>query len=267
MIMKKITKKIITGTLLLVITFISGVITLVLYPQPLFANKLEYKNFRVYSNNKISTDVKGILDNAETIIVKSELNDPSYNYDIFLAYNSLYNSIDNTLLGTGPSARSIDNNVVVKIRIDPKRNTAFATFHKECEVDLTHLIAHEMVHCLQAHKYGKIKFNPFWHPEMWKLEGYPEYISKQMNRKDNDDLVNEINNYTDLKSKSKDGWILTSDGNCSVPEIYFKSTLMMKYLIDVNHLSYDKILNDTVSENAIYADMIKWKRKVNKIND
>lgn len=203
--MKKTIKKIVTGTLLIAITFISGVVTLVLYPQPLFANNLEYKNFKVYSNNEISTDIKVILDNAKTIVAESELNDLSYMYDIFLSYNSLYNKFDDKLLGKGPSARAIDNNLVIKIRIDPKRNVAFPTYHGDCEEDLTYLIAHEMIHCLQANKYGKMKFNPFRHPEMWKLEGYPEYVSKQMNRNDNYDLVNEINRYIVWKVKAKMG--------------------------------------------------------------
>lgn len=263
--MKKIIKKIVAGTLLFVMIFISGVITLVLYPQPLFANKLEYKNFRVYSNNKVNTDIEVILNNANTRVAASELNDSSYRYDIFLSYNSLYNKIDDKLLGKEPSARAIDNNVIIKIRIDPERNLGYPAFHENGEVNLTHLIAHEMVHCLQANKYGKMKFNPFRHPEMWKLEGYPEYVSKQMNRNDNNDLVNEINRYTDMESKSKDGWILAGDNNCSIPEIYYKSALMMKYLIDVKHFSYDKILRDTVSEKTVYDEMTKWKDNIKQI--
>lgn len=72
-----------------------------------------------------------------------------------------------------------------------------------------------------------------------------------------------------MESKSKDGWILAEDeeSNCSVPEIYYKSRLMMKYLIDVKHFTYDKILNDTVSENTVYNEMIKWKDKVKRINN
>lgn len=265
--MKNSIKKIAAGTLLFVITFISGVITLVLYPQPLFANKLEYKNFKVYSNNKIDNDIKIILNNANTRVAKSELNDPSYTYDIFLSYNSLYNTIDDQLLGKGPSARAIDNNLVIKIRIDPARNLSYPTFRGNCEVNLTHLITHEMIHCLQAHKYGKMKFNPFHHPEMWKLEGYPEYVSKQMNRNDDNDLVNEINRYTDMESKSKDGWILAGDNNCSIPEIYYRSALMTKYLIDVKHFSYGKILRDTVEENTVYNEMIKWKNNFKQIHN
>jgi len=41
----------------------------------------------------------------------------------------------------------------------------------------------------------------------------------------------------------------------------------MKYLIDVKYFSYDKILNDTVSESTVYDKMIKWKDKVKRIND
>ncbi len=78
-----------------------------------------------------------MLDNAKTIVAESELNDPSYMYDIFLSYNSLYNRIDDKLLGKEPSARAIDNNLIIKISIDPKRNVAFPTFHKNCEIDLT----------------------------------------------------------------------------------------------------------------------------------
>ncbi len=104
---------------------------------------------------------------------------------------------------------------------------------------------------------------------MWKLEGYPEYVSKQMNRKDNYDLVNEINRYIDKESKSIDGWILEEDenSNCPIPRIYYKSRLMMKYLIDVKRFSYDKILNDTVSENAVYNEVIEWKNKVKRMGN
>lgn len=248
-------------------TFISGVVTLVLYPQPLFANKLEYKNFKIYSNNKISTDFKVVLDNATFIVTSSELYDPSYTYDVFLCYDALYNRLDDMALGRGPSARAIDNNLVIKIRVNPKINIGFPTFHKRCEIDLTYLIAHEMIHCLQANKYGKMKFNPFRHPEMWKLEGYPEYVSKQIYKINTVDLANEIDRYEYMCSKAKDGWLAVGDGKCDVPEIYYKSGLMMKYLIDIKNISYDEILTDTISETIIYNEMRNWKDKHKQANN
>src|SRR5881275_573588 len=111
MTMKKTIKRIATGTLIGTLTFISGVVTLILYPQPLFATEFNYKNFKVHSNTSINPAIKIILDSAEARVAASELNDPSYKYDIFFSYNSPYNNFDNAIFGNGPAARTIDNNV------------------------------------------------------------------------------------------------------------------------------------------------------------
>lgn len=261
--MKKLFKRIFKITLLAFITAILTIVTIVLFPQCLFANKIEYKNFTVYSNDKIPIDIKTVLDNAMNLVKKSEINDSNYKYNIILCYNSFYNKIDDKLLGTGPAARTTLKNVIIKVRIDAKNNLAFPTFHKACEENLAELIAHEMTHCLQANKYGMLKFNPFKHPALWKLEGYPEYVAKKtelLNR--GYSLTNEIERYINLESKASDIWILAADGgNCEAPNYYYKSMLMIEYLIDVKHFSYDKILNDTVSENTVYKEMINWKNR------
>jgi hypothetical protein len=226
----------------------------------LFANKLNHKNFTVCSNNKIDNDIKTILNNAMTLVEKSELYDSNYKYNIVLCYNTLYNKIDDMLAGTGAAATPRGKNILIKVRIDPKNNLAFATFHKACEVNLTELIAHEMIHCLQAHKYGFLKFNPFKHPEFWKLEGYPEYISKQNElSSEGYDLTSDINRYVNLKSKATDIWISSEDGGCEVPDYYYEGKVMMEYLMNIKHLSYDQILKDTLSESTVYQEMIKWK--------
>jgi predicted metalloprotease with PDZ domain len=149
--------------------------------------------------------------------------------------------------------------VIVKVRIDPTGNLAFATFHKKCEVNLTYLFAHEMIHCLQAKKYGIMKFNPFRHPDFWKLEGYPEYISRKTKLSSkNYSLANEIERYIILENKATDRWVSVEEGGCESPNYYYKGRLMVEYLMDIKHLSYDQILKDTVSENTIFKEMIKW---------
>ena len=177
--MKKTIKRILAVTTLTVVVTFSGLLTILLFPQPLFANKVEHKQFTIYSNDKITNDIIPLLDNAMTLVEKSEINDPNYKFDILLAYNSLFNKLDDKLLGYGPTARGTDNNVTIKVEIDAKRNLFFPTFHGKCQANLTYLLAHEMIHCLQYNKYGIMKFNPLRHPEMWKLEGYPEYIARQ----------------------------------------------------------------------------------------
>ena len=258
--MKKKSKKIFRITLLAFLASFLTIAFIILFPQKLFANKLKYKEFTVCSNDKIDDDIKIVLDNAMGLVQKSELYDSSYKYNIILCYNTFYNKIDNKIFGTGPAARSRLHNVIIKVRIDPKNNLAFPTFHKACKVNLTEIIAHEMIHCLQAHKYGILKFNPFKHPEFWKLEGYPEYISKQNGLSSvGYNLSSDINRYVDLKSKATDIWISSEEGGCEVPDYYYKGKLMMEYLMNIKHLSYDQILKDTLSESTVYQEMIKWK--------
>ncbi len=257
--MKKLLKRIIKVMLLAILTAILTITTIVLFPQHLFAYKLEYKSFTLYSNEKINNDIKIILENAINLVKKSEINDSNYKYNIILCYQSIYNKLDNKLFGEGPAARSRLNDLIIKVKIDPKNNLAFPTFHKACEVNLTELLVHEMTHCLQANKYGITKFNPFKHPEFWKLEGYPEYISRyNLLSGKSYNLKNDIDRYVMLKSKSNTIWITDEKGGCDIPDYYYKGRLMIEYLMDVRHFSYSKILDDTVSEDTIYQEMIKW---------
>lgn len=266
--MKKIFNRIFKITLLAFLTAIVTIAIIILFPQRLFANKMHYKEFTVCSNDKIDDNIKIVLDNAMNLVRKSELYDSKYSYNIILGNNSFYNKIDDAFLGVGPTARATLNNVVIKVRIDPENNLAFTTFHKACEVNLTELIAHEMTHCLQANKYGLLEFNPFKHPEFWKLEGYPDYISKQGEFSNKDySLASDIDRYVTLESKATDIWISSQEGGCEVPNYYYKGKLMMEYLIDVRHLSYDQILKDTVSEKTVYQAMIQWKDGMHKIKN
>jgi hypothetical protein len=57
---------------------------------------------------------------------------PAISITSYFVHNTFYNKIDD-LLGIGPAARARLNNVIVKVRIDPNSNLAFATFRKECE--------------------------------------------------------------------------------------------------------------------------------------
>lgn len=255
---KKRIKRVLYSLVFTILVLISGLATIILYPQSLFANKVEYKQFKVYSNEKINDEVKSILDTALSLVRKSELYDAAYKVDIFLSYNTFFNKIDDKVFGYGPTARAIDNNLVFKVAVDINKNLVYSTFHKPCEQHFDYVIAHEMTHCLQAHKYGILKFGPFKHPEMWKLEGYPEYVARQKFSSSTDNLKKEIERFMELKRKQIDIWILVEEGGCEAPDYYLKGMLMTEYLINVRHLTYDQLLKDTRSEGEIYSEMIAW---------
>lgn len=149
--------------------------------------------------------------------------------------------------------------------IDVKNNVFFPTFYQKCEGDLTYLVAHEMIHNLQENKYGKLKFNPFSHPDFWKLEGYPEYVSRQVQLStENYSLVKEIERYVRLESNLTDKWIAVEHSGCKAPKYYFKGRLMMEYLMDIKNLSYDQILADTTAEELIFEEILDWKESIQK---
>jgi hypothetical protein len=258
---KKKIKRVIYYSLITILVFVIGLATIILYPQPLFAKKIAYKQFNVYSNEKIEDDIKRILDSALSLVEESELYDSTYKMDIFLAYNTFFNKLDDQIFRQGSSARAIDNNLVIKVKIDVNKNLAFTIFHNPCQQSFAYLIAHEMVHCLQAHKYGIWKFNPIRHPALWKLEGYPEYVARQKSADPNYSLKREIKRFIELKRTQTDKWISVEERGCQTPEFYYKGRLMTEYLINVRELTYDQVLKDKHSEDEIYAEMIEWANK------
>ncbi len=259
---KKKIKRVLYSLLIAILLFIISIATIILYPQPLFSNKIAYKQFKVYSNEKIGDEIKPILDSAISLVEKSELYDSTYKLDIFFAYNTFFNKVDDKVFGVGSSARAIDNNLVFKVKVDINKNLVYATFHKPCEPGFAYLIAHEMIHCLQTHKYGILKFNPFRHPEMWKLDGYPEYVAWLKSSDPNYSLKKDIKRFIELKSKQTDIWISVEEGGCETPDYYYKGRLMTEYLISVRQLTYDQILKDKRSEEEIYEEMVGWANKL-----
>lgn len=237
------------------LVLVSGLISLVVFPQSLFANKLEHEKFLVYYNNPIEEDkLRLILNDAYQLVERCELHDSDYRFDIFLADGNLFNQIDD-LQGKGPSARATAGNIIIKVPIDAELNLAHSPISR---INLTELIAHEMVHLLQAHTYGLINFSPVKHPPMWKLEGYPEYVARESRRRPNAyDLIAEIERFLALEQMSPNGFHEVVEGHF-MPAYYLKGRLMIEYLMDVRSMTYDSILKDTRSEDEIFNEMLHW---------
>ena len=253
--MKKIIIRVILCTSLVSIISVGLLVTLILYPQNLFAKKTTYKNFAIYYNEEPANNCRVILNDALALTRNSELWEEGLTFDVFLANNSFYKKIDNKVFGPA-IARSVDNNVVLLADVDFKNNVLVAPHNKR---NLTKTIAHELVHCLQYHAYG-LKFNPIKHPPLWKLEGYPEYISRQQEiQLPTYDLRESINRLKDFERDNKE-WVELEPQQYE-PIIYYKGRLMIEFLMDIKKLSYHEILTDSVKEEQVYAEMIKWYEK------
>jgi len=242
--------------------FIGGLVTVILFPQPLFSHSYEYKNFEIYSNTPIDqTGFNEAIDQAIENLQESELYDADYQYDVFIAHQSIFNKIDDVVLGRWSVARAIDNNVIIKRKVEVEGGIVQ---NDQNQFSLVYVLAHEMTHCLQENKYGKWMFNPFNHPPMWKLEGYPEYLGRRVQLEDEAySLVKGIEHFLLLTDKNNNE-ILQITENESTPYIYYKGRLMVEYLMDIKGLSYDEIIDESIDEGIVYTEMIEWYKENNK---
>lgn len=225
----------------------------ILYPNNLFARRLAYKEFNIYSGRDIKGDYQAVLDKAVVLVRASELYESGYTYDILLTDETFYKDVSFKILG--PSlARSIDNNIMLNIRADFENNLLSGPRNKR---DLTRTIAHEMVHCLQMNRYGILKFNPFKHPPLWKQEGYPEYIAYQ------EEINSPAYSFTETVRVLKDyekkraTWVELKPGHFD-PMIYFKGRVMIEYLMNIKRMNYDQILRDEIQEENVYKELDDW---------
>ncbi|HMQ48424.1 MAG TPA: hypothetical protein PKA00_13505 [Saprospiraceae bacterium] len=255
--MKKIIKRTIAGTLLFAFVAITGLVALIFYPQAMFANKFEYKQFEVYYDKDYDMDkaaFQTLLDDAYQIVEQCELHNPDFKYQVFLAHNNLFNKIEG-LQGGDVLARATAWNIIVKKEIDLKSNRMYTD---RSVIDLTVLMVHEMVHILQADRYGLLNFSPLKHPPMWKLEGYPEYVARSSYLNSASyDLRQEIQRFVSADEASKYETFEAVAGHF-MPTYYFKGRIMVEYLMNIKGMTYDDILKDPRTEEAVFNEMLEW---------
>ena len=251
-------KKLLSFLGISVAVFFIGLITLVLFPQPLFANNYSYDQVNIYTKAPIDQNAfNQAIDQAITLLQKSELYDADYIFDVFLADQTAYNRLDDWLMGRWPVARAVANNVIIKRRVEVEKGLVD---NGENRFELVYVLAHEMIHCLQNHRFGMRKFNPLNHPPFWKLEGYPEYIARQpLLQSEEYTLKKGISDFLSLtKDIEENHQIIQIAERESTPYIYYKGRLMMEYLIDIKGMSYAKILEEEVKEDAVFKEMMAW---------
>ncbi|MEM6261598.1 MAG: hypothetical protein AAGI38_03750 [Bacteroidota bacterium] len=254
--MKAKWKKFAVRLALTTMVMVFGLIALLLNPNVMFAHAVTHGKFIVYANTPLDeATLAPFLDGAIQRVEGCELYDDGYHYKIILAHNSFYNKIDNLIFDPYAAARPTANNIIVKAPVDLEAKVALTD---RSRIDLTYLLSHEMIHCLQANSYGMAKFNPFSPPPMWKLEGYPEYISRpELHNKGQDQLREQISQYLKWEASLNDGWIQVSD-NHHLPGIYVKGRLMTTYLMEVKEMTYDDLLKEQVKEEEVYQAMLSW---------
>ena len=237
--MKKIFKR--TTISLLTIGLIGKL--LLWFPQPVFADKVEYRNYTVYSNKEVKGDVGKVFNSVTEKIKRCENYDPNYKHRIFLSEPStFYNKFMFTQNESYAYNSTFRHNILIFPIADFEKNTVTRA-GSETSYYLDQLIAHEITHSFVTEDL------PFW-----KKEGYAEYISNYTdNYVESGDL--KKNALTLLTSKD---YFLVNEQGIPRPLPYFKSRTLIEYLFFVKGLTFEQIKSDQITEDKTLEELTNW---------
>lgn len=175
-------------------------ILLILFPQLLFANKIEYKSFEVYYHNTINEQkLKSVLDVSEKLLEGSELKSNSETQKLFLTES--YNEFTFFAL-LSKNAFAVNYPVVQNIfltKSDLSKNLITRNNKSNNRRTLSGVIAHETIHSLLENKLGVVKFKLL---PTWKVEGYADFIAKESSFSTENGLKLICNNDENISSRS-----------------------------------------------------------------
>ena len=154
----------------------------------------------IFHNNPIDYHLQIHLDKAIELLTFSEFYNPTLKLDICLNDGSNYPTLIQKLRGPA-FAWGFYDKVVLQGDANYKENYSELHGYKW---NLTQLLAHEVVHCLQFDKLCLWKSNPIGKIPNWKQEGYPEYVSRQ--NPDQTNLSKNIDRLMEAEKTDKEKW-------------------------------------------------------------
>jgi hypothetical protein len=238
-----------TATGFLLLSFLIGI---VLNPSLLYANRTTKGNYTIYHNSSLDDFFFERLAEANALIKASEFYDSNLKLDICLNDGSTYPKLIELLRGQA-FGWGFSDKVVLMGKANYQNNSVELNGYRW---NFAQLIAHEETHCLQYHKFGFWKSNPLAGYPNWKWEGYPEYVARR--NADQLELTKNIKRKLEQEKAEVDGWAISfSDGTVS-PRQYYNAWLLVQYCVDIKKMTYENLLADTSSEQALTNQMMNW---------
>ena len=253
--MKRLFRRLFRSILALIVLFLLFIL-FILHPQALYAGKRQYKNVTIYSATHYSTAFNDVIDHALTLIRQSELYDSSFHFDVFINDGSSFPRVLKAILGDA-FAWGYHHNVVLAGQNDDSLQFIKLNGHYR---QLSRTVAHEMIHCLQANRFGIFGSRPVKNIPQWKWEGYPEYVSYLSTKHPEDSIL--LQNLPLLDSLKNETHypveIETDEGKSFAGLDYFRWWLMIKYCVDIKGMHFTDIMEEEVQFNTIYDEMMNW---------
>jgi hypothetical protein len=218
----------------------------VLFPQPLFAHKIDYRDFRIYSHDAIDHRIYGVLDEVSTKLERSDLRRPGRIHRLFLCDSAAEFAF---FVPHRRRATSINyqlgHNIFVRSASIPENRVGEPGHYGST---LTWIATHEVVHTLQQDSIGlrAMLALPFW-----KREGYAEYIAEESGLSVRDGVHLLLNGSP---------VIILSD-QVAIPRQYLEARLLVEYYFATRKSSFQQLVNDPIDISALRQEMVEWAHK------
>ena len=231
--------------------FVGLLITFMLNPLLLYANKTVIGRFRIYHNAPLNKRFPSILSQSDHIVRSSELYDPKLAIELCLKDGSDYPALIERALGKDLLSSFYNKIIFTGDTVNFDNNFIGWNGH---HWNLVQMLAHAQVHCLEFNWYGLFQANPIGkHPD-WKWEGYPEYIARQpKNLQHGIDLLLAAEN-------RNQGWIKLPDGTETIT-IFQEYLTLVQYCMEVKKMHFEELLADKTPKEMIRRQMIDWYHK------
>jgi len=238
----------VTGLICLSLLFV-----IVLNPSIMYANKTVYGNYSIYHQQQLNPLWLPKIDEAVAQLKHSELYDSTFPLNLCLNDGSKYPALIEKIQGKA-FGRGFHNKIVLFGITDLEGNYVKLNGRKW---NLSQLLVHEAIHCLQFNKYGWWDSKPIANIPNWKWEGYPEYVSR--NNPDQQSLTDNIHRLKAAEQINNTGWIHFEDSTgASLP--YYKNWLLVTYCMNIKKMSFDQLLKDTSDYELRWNEMMGWYR-------
>jgi len=167
------------GRIVVVVLFVGALaLTLLLFPQPLFAYSFDYGRFRIWSDRPIDPAIVHVLRDAERRLQRSELDDPDAEFRIFFCNEPWRLWLFTRSAAVGGSADTLlsrniylrESDVAANRLIPPEGALADAEVRP-----LAYFIAHEATHVTQSRTFGRLME---WRYPDWLTEGHADFVAK-----------------------------------------------------------------------------------------
>ena len=231
-------------------------IGLLAYPQVLLSKEADAGSVVVHYRGDQDPAIQKMASQTDHRLQLGGFGNPEYPSHIFFFPDQRLYSLFTRLARLQPEAQGFGVSFLGTSYVSGPRvralgeRTSHSPTYSVWEGSIPHTMAHEVAHIILIDSIGRSAWLDLPH---WKQEGLPEYIA-------NIGLL-RADSTTSLPERIE---ILLDDerwlGPRSWDRIHYEAGLLVEFLMEVESLDLRAVLDDRVTREATYSEMVVWSR-------